>query len=326
MLHGNDLTQAIANACAKRATLAHDGQTAYRLFHGYGEGHPGLAIDRYGSTILVSHKAGEDDLIEPVLAGLDQAAVDAEIVIAKAHRSFNWDTRAISTSAVRGTRPTGPVHVLENGLTLVATPHDEANNGLFLDARPVREWLLENSRDRRVLNLFAYTGSLGVAAAVGGAKRVIHLDKAKHPLMLARENHRLNGLPINERSFIAGDVYRHLPRAARGGAQFDGIVLDPPPCVPRQWRKNHPGAQDFARLTRLTTKLLAPGGWLLCFFHRFDRSRAEFEAEVMAHAAYDLRVLWRGTSGPDFPELDPERKLRVTAFERDERADLKREE
>ena len=316
MLHGNELAQAVANACAQRSALAHDGQSAYRLFHGYAEGRPGLLIDRYGSVILVSHKAGENDLLEPVLAGLDQAAVQAETVIAKAHRSHNWDARAVSVSAVRGTLPTGPVQVLENGLTLVATPHVAANNGLFLDARPVREWLIENSRDRRVLNLFAYTGSLGVAAAVGGAKRVVHLDKAKHALMLARENHRLNGLPINERDFFAGDVYRHLPRAARAGVQFDGIVLDPPPCVPGQRRKNNPGAQDFARLTRLTTQVLAPGGWLLCFFHRFDRARAEFESEVMAHAECDLSVLWRGTSGSDFPELDPERKLRVTAFER----------
>jgi 23S rRNA (cytosine1962-C5)-methyltransferase len=316
MLYGNELAQAVTDACVRRSTLAHDGQSAYRLFHGYAEGRPGLSIDRYGSVILVSHKASEHDLIEPVLAGLDQAAVNAETAIVKAHRSFNWDARAISVSAVRGTLPSEPVHVLENGLTLVATPHVAANNGLFLDARPIRKWLIENSRDRRVLNLFAYTGSLGVAAAVGGARRVVHLDKAKHPLVLARENHRLNGLPINERSFFAGDVYRHLPRAARSGAQFDGIVLDPPPCVPGQRRKNNPRAQDFARLTRLTTRVLAPGGWLLCFFHRFDRSRAEFESEVMTNAACDLSVLWRGTSGPDFPELDPEQKLRVTAFVR----------
>lgn len=314
MLHGNELAQAVADACAKRSALAQDGQSAYRLFHGYAEGRPGLSIDRYGSAILVSHKAKEHDLIEPVLAGLDQAGVSTDTIIAKAHRSFNWDARAVSISALRGALPTSPVHVLENGLTLVATPHIAANNGLFLDARPIRQWLLENSRDRRVLNLFAYTGSLGVAAAAGGAQRVVHLDKARRPLMLARENHRLNGLHIDERSFFAGDVYRHLPRAARSGRQFDGIVLDPPPCVPGQRRKNNPGAQDFARLTRLTTQVLAPGGWLLCFFHRFDRSRAEFEAEVMAHSACDLSVLWRGTSGPDFPELDPERKLRVTAF------------
>lgn len=316
MLHGNDLAQAIAGACARRSTLADDGQSAYRLFHGYAEGRPGLLIDRYGPAILVSHKASEPDLMAPVLSGLDQAAVSADTVIAKAHRSFNWDARAISVSAARGTLPSGPVHVSENGLTLIATPHVAANNGLFLDARPVRAWLIENSRDRRVLNLFAYTGSLGVAAAVGGAKRVVHLDKAKHALMLARENHQLNALPINERNFFVGDVYRHLPRAARAGVQFDGIVLDPPPCVPGQRRKNNPGAQDFGRLTRLTTRVLAPGGWLLCFFHRFDRSRAEFESEVMANAECDLSVLWRGTSGFDFPELDPERKLRVTAFER----------
>ena len=192
----------------------------------------------------------------------------------------------------------------------------DANVGLFLDARPIRGWLRENSSQRRVLNLFAYTGSLGVAAAAGGARSVVHLDKKRGPLDLARENHRVNGLPVDGRGFLAGDVYQHLPRAARSGASFDAIILDPPPRVHRRKGATGAASQDFAELTRLSTALLDSGGWLLCFFHRFDRGRAAFEAEVLESAICPLSVLWRGGSGEDFPEPNPEHALRVTAFAR----------
>jgi hypothetical protein len=60
--------------------------------------------------------------------------------------------------------------------------------------------------------------------------------------------------------------------------------------------------------------MLAPGGWLLCFFHHDRRERDAIEEEIARTA--ELEVCWRGQSGPDFPEPDPARALRVTAFER----------
>ena len=59
--------------------------------------------------------------------------------------------------------------------------------------------------------------------------------------------------------------------------------------------------------------MLGPGGWLLCFIHHDRRARDTIEAEIAA-AAGGLEVLWRGGAGPDFPEPDPARALRVTAF------------
>ena len=54
--------------------------------------------------------------------------------------------------------------VEEQGLTFALEPLAAQNLGLFLDARPVRRWLMDHSQGRLVLNTFAYTGSLGVAA------------------------------------------------------------------------------------------------------------------------------------------------------------------
>ena len=177
-------------------------------------------------------------------------------------------------------------------------------------------WIRANSSGRRISNLFAHTGSLGVAAAAGGARSVVHVDNKKSPLDAAREHHVLNDLPVDSRSFIVGNVYQQLARARRGTVALDGIILDPPPVVPRKLAPRKPKGQDYPQLSSLAAPLLSVGGWLLCFFSRFDRTRAEYERDVLDHAGTPLEVIWRGTSGVDFPAIDAEQKLRMTVFER----------
>ena len=307
----------VERAYARRQALhGRTDQTVYRLFHGYAEGCPGLTVDRWGANAVIAAKK-EVGALEP-LAELLATRFGFARVIGKTHRFNNWDPQATAVQALHGDLPDRPIEVRDNGLRFMATVHTGDAQGLFLDARPARTWLLENARDRRVLNLFAYTGSLGIAAAKGGARSVVHLDSKKSPLETARHNCRLNGLKPDGRSFMVGNVYQHLPRALRAGVRFDGIILDPPPRVPRGMAHRRPKGQDFTQLTGLAAPLLAPGGWLLCFFSRYDRSRAAYEAEVLENAGVLLSVLWRGESGEDFPEEDPERKLRLTAFVREE--------
>jgi len=206
--------------------------------------------------------------------------------------------------------------VVDNGLRFEVDPLSPGNAGLYLDTRPVRRWLLQNAAGRRVLNLFAYTGSLGLAAAAGGAKWVMHVEMQKRALRRLKRNYALNDLPIDDRDLVQSDLYPHLRRLAREGKAFEGVVLDPPPQVPGRGSESERRGQDFTTLVPLAADVLAPEGWLLCFFSSYRRTRTAYEAEVLAAAPYPLDVIWRGTSGIDFPEEDPESKLRVTAFSR----------
>jgi 23S rRNA (cytosine1962-C5)-methyltransferase len=218
------------------------------------------------------------------------------------------------------------LEVLEHGLRFLIDPLVTPNVGLFLDARPARAWLMENSRDRRVLNLFAYTGSLGVAAAAGGARSVTHLDTQTRSLQRAQENHALNGSPVDDRALVRGDVYRHLPRAQRSGQQFDGIILDPPPQVPDRGGRRKPVGQDVGTLARLCSGLLAPNAWMLCLFHGRAGTWQERENEVLSCAARPLSVIWRGQSGEDFYEVNTQDKLKMTAFQLETKEETKQEQ
>jgi 23S rRNA (cytosine1962-C5)-methyltransferase len=311
------LAALVAAAWQRRGALHDDPSTdAYRIFHGYGEGRRGLKIDRYGEAVIAAHKVDLAVDPEELVAALDLCH-PFRLIVLRSHRRRDLNPMALRVAVLRGDPLPDVLEVREDGLRFLVNPSAPDNPGLFLDARPARRWIRENSAGRRILNLFAYTGSLGVAAAAGGARSVTHVDALAAPLERAHRNHALNGLPVDDRSLMRGNVYRHLPRAARSGVTFDGIILDPPPQVPAR-RGHRPRGQDFPTLTRLAAPLLAPGGWLLCFFSRYDQPGQCGESEVREAAPGPLAVIWRGTSGPDFPELEEPRKLRLVAFQRPE--------
>ena len=133
---------------------------------------------------------------------------------------------------------------------------------LYLDTRNLRQWLLQHMRGRTVLNTFAYTGSLGVAACAGGASRVVQLDLNRAFLNLAKTSYTLNGFPINKADFIAGDFWAQVSRFKRSGERFDCVLVDPP-----FFSSTSKGALDLntdsARLINKVRPLVNDGGWLI---------------------------------------------------------------
>lgn len=304
-IDGPALRLDIARAWQRRSAL-HDDPTldAYRVFHGWQEGAPALEIDRYGDAAFITYRDRVEHRLDDAVAALDEVA-DLRLIVGK--------PRDGEPHTLRGVMPADPYPVLEHGLRYFIEPWRPRNPGLYLDARPARRWLLDNARDRRVLNLFAFTGSLGVAAAVGGAAKVVHVDSQRGALARCLANHALNGVPTDDRDLARVNIYQHLKRNAARRRRWDGIIIDPPPVAPSAAARARLG---MPRLIPLLGATLAPGGWLLCFFHHSQRSVEDHEREVLDGAGVPLEVMWRGENGPDFPENRPERRLRLTAFRR----------
>jgi 23S rRNA (cytosine1962-C5)-methyltransferase len=83
---------------------------------------------------------------------------------------------------------------------------------LYLDTRNLRQWALGHLEGKTVLNTFAYTGSLGVAARAAGASRVIQFDRNRLFLNVAKTTYTLNGFPIDKKDFQTGDFWTHMNR------------------------------------------------------------------------------------------------------------------
>jgi 23S rRNA (cytosine1962-C5)-methyltransferase len=310
------LVERVAEAWSVRTSLHQSPDTdVYRIFHGRTEGREGVSVSRVGSGAIIEHADALSDADEAWVSAL-RAVFPFEWILARSRMHNSSRPGVISRQLLWGTVPAEGVVVSEEGLRFWMQPNSEGHAGLFLDARPVRRWIRENSAGRRVLNLFSATGSLGVAAACGGALRVCHVDQQRNALETACENHALNHVPIDARDIVRGNLYPHLKRAAKKRQQFDAIVLDPPPVVPTGGSQR-PVGQDYPALVRLVEPLLAPGAWLLCLFHQRGRPRTACEAEVLdSMSPAEFSVLWRGESGPDFPEVERSVPMRATAFAR----------
>ncbi|MEO5563743.1 MAG: class I SAM-dependent methyltransferase [Chitinophagaceae bacterium] len=115
----------------------------------------------------------------------------------------------------------------ENGLKFIVNLSDYLDTGLFLDHRITRQMVREQSKDKKVLNLFAYTGSFSVYAAAGGASEVITVDLSKTYLSWAERNLKENGYSDDEKyKFVHADVKQYLKDLPAN--YFDTVVMDPP--------------------------------------------------------------------------------------------------
>jgi 23S rRNA (cytosine1962-C5)-methyltransferase len=119
-------------------------------------------------------------------------------------------------------------HIREQGVRYAIKLQLHGESSFYLDTRNLRAWALRTLRNKIVLNTFAYTGSLGVAAVAGGACRVVHLDHNKTYLNVAKASYSLNSFPIHKADFQVGDFWTQINHLKRMGERFDCVFLDPP--------------------------------------------------------------------------------------------------
>lgn len=298
-----DVLDAIACAYRAREQLHQSPELeTYRLFHGYSEGLAGLEIDRFGDTAIITSKGADASIFAPVADCLCELGGFATVIAKE---------RGKPPAAIRGQLPSESQVVLEHGLRFGVETWAPLNPGLYLDARPARTWLREQAHGARILNLFSFAGSLGVAAMAGGAQAVTHVDTQKRALKRCAANHALNDQHVDHRDLVCEDVLRFLGKAGTGTRSYGGVIVDPPP---NREGKTQEGKLSAIALAAKVRPLVEPGGWILCFFHHDERSWDDLEQAVFEAVGTELDVTWRGQSGSDFPEEDERRRLRLSSF------------
>ncbi|MET0462604.1 MAG: class I SAM-dependent methyltransferase [Chitinophagaceae bacterium] len=115
----------------------------------------------------------------------------------------------------------------ENNLQFIINLSDFLDTGLFLDHRTTRQMVRDKSAGKKVLNLFAYTGSFSVYAAAGGASEVVTADLSNTYLKWAERNMVMNGFDDPAKyKFAQTDVMQYLKTLPAD--HYDIIVMDPP--------------------------------------------------------------------------------------------------
>ena len=271
------LTAKLASALSARADLFDKRhESAFRLFNGFYEGYPDLALDIYARTLVIHNYANlPEDGFPAITIARDFIHSNLpwlRTVILKDRHSPSLDERR--GKVIEGDTPDRKVREYDIWYALDLTMNRDTS--LYLDTRGLRKWALENLQGLTVLNTFAYTGSLGVAAMGAGAKRVIHLDRNRNFLNIAKASYTLNGFPIVKSDFIGADFFPAIARLKRSGELFDCVFLDPP-----FYSSTDKGTVDLADSKRLINKvrpLITDNGWLVAVNNALFLSGHEYMA------------------------------------------------
>ncbi|SFE97925.1 bifunctional 23S rRNA (guanine(2069)-N(7))-methyltransferase RlmK/23S rRNA (guanine(2445)-N(2))-methyltransferase RlmL [Nitrosomonas sp. Nm166] len=171
-------------------------------------------------------------------------------------------------------------HVVEeSGCKFWVNFEDYLDTGLFLDHRPMRWLIQQQAKGKRFLNLFGYTGSATVHAAIGGAISSVTVDMSNTYLDWAKRNFDLNGIHGNHK-LIRADCLQWLVKQTQAKPRllFDLIFLDPPTFSnSKKMDEAFDVQRDHVQLIRNATALLAPGG-IIFFSTNFRRFKMDRKA------------------------------------------------
>jgi len=271
---------------------------AYRLLNGAGDRTPGVLADVYGGWAVVSALT---DALVPVAGVVAQCLIDRRLARGVVVKQRGRGRAAIGPAvvAVLGEAPPERLHVTEGRWRFEVHLTTGVNVGLFTDMRLERARISGLAAGRRVLNLFAYTGALSVAAASGGAAHVTSVDLSEGVLAWARDHFALNGLDATTHTTVAADVSSYLAAAHRDGVRYDLVIIDPPSFSAARQAPFAIG-RDYPPIIAAACDLLTSGGdlWLAANTRGFSLTGA---VQVAVPAARQPRLVALGGLPPDYP-------------------------
>ncbi len=185
--------------------------------------------------------------------------------------------------------------VEENGLKFLINLTDYLDTGLFLDHRITREMVRNEALNKRVLNLFCYTGSFSVYAAIGGATSVTSVDLSKTYLDWAKNNFSINNFKDEKKYFfVHADVLQYLKTLQPNS--FDLIIIDPPTFSNSKRMKDFFDVQkDHVEIINDTIKALSTKG-IIYFSTNFSKFVLD-EANIKASS---IKNITKATTPFDF--------------------------
>ena len=179
----------------------------------------------------------------------------------------------------------------EHGALLKINLWDYLDTGLFLDHRKTRQIVAKKAKDKTLLNLFAYTGSVSLQAALHGARSITTVDMSNTYLNWAQDNFALNKISSHKYQFIQADCLDWLKKNTD---KYDLIFIDPPTFSnSKRMEDSFDVQRDHIALLADAVKSLNRGGEI--FFTNNKRNfKMDFEAlETLGLQAKNMSDLTR---------------------------------
>lgn len=181
----------------------------------------------------------------------------------------------------------------EYGVPFYINLEDYLDTGLFLDHRETRQMVAKLSSGKKMLNLFAYTCSFSVHAALQGASLTKSVDLSNTYTEWGRENFKLNGIDIQRHPIVRADCLTFLDEESE---KYELIVIDPPTLSRSKKMEGLFDIQaDHVDMLKKALKLLLPGGTLF-----FSTNSRQFKFDLSAFPDRKIECITAKTIPPDF--------------------------
>ncbi|HEY0140503.1 MAG TPA: class I SAM-dependent rRNA methyltransferase [Thermoanaerobaculia bacterium] len=249
----------VRDAVRRRGHVFRDGTTnCGRLVHAEGDDLSSIVVDRYDDVLVVEIANRGVELLRPLIVETLREELSPRGIYFK----NDLPVRALEHLSTEGEweGEGEPIaNVLEHGLKFRVDPGEGQKTGFFLDQRENRQLARDLSANKRVLNLFSYTGAFGVYAAAGGAASVENVDVSAPALEMARTNHELNG---SEATYTIADAFQYVRR--RDGSEFDLLICDPP-AFAKSRHDVERAARGYKDVNLFAMRMISPGGLMMTF-------------------------------------------------------------
>jgi len=287
---------------------------AYRLLH-LEESFLPIAIDIYKENAVIHlFQKIEPETIDQLRDALEKL-LHIESFFFKNRTKEEMDFPGVAAKKIT-------IH--EYGHEFLINLSDYLDTGLFLDHRETRKWIQTESKNKKVLNTFAYTGSFSVYAAAGGAEKTFSVDLSKTYCEWIKENLELNHLPPEKNWVYKMDTLEFFKYARKKNMMFDIIIIDPP-TFSKNKGKHFSVQKDHPELLNRALEILEPGGFILfsnnCKTFRLEKNKIGADSEpgsdarsyedAPSHMTTSTNTLAltitekKDTIPPDFPGLKP---------------------
>ena len=275
---------------------------AFRLVHGEGDFLPGLVIDIYaGTTVMQAHSPGMHfgrDLIAQALMRLPGGLVQNVYYKSETTLPYKAHLDPVNDYIV-GSYQTDIA--MENGLKFHVDWLKGQKTGFFVDQRENRRLLEQYSKNRKVLNMFCYTGGFSFYAMRGGAKLVHSVDSSAKAISLTIDNVQLNFPDDPRHQATAEDAFKYLDNMDKDA--YDLIILDPPAFAKHKSALRN-ALIGYRKLNARAFEKIAPGGILFTFSCSQAVNKEQFRLAVFSAAAQSrrrVRILHQLTQPADHP-------------------------
>ena len=278
-----------------------DYNNAYRLVHGEGDNLPGLIIDIYHNTaVMQAHSPGMHYARHTLAQALKEVMGDMiDNIYYKSETTLPYKA-ALEQENEYLLGGVGDDTATENGLKFHVDWLRGQKTGFFVDQRENRSLLERYSRNRKVLNMFCYTGGFSFYAMRGGAELVHSVDSSAKAIDLTCQNVELNFPGDPRHQAFAEDAFKYLDAM---GSNYDLIILDPPAFAKHRKVLNN-ALQGYRKLNAKAFEKIRPGGILFTFSCSQVVSKENFRLAVFTAAAQSgrkVRILHQLTQPADHP-------------------------